>query len=152
MRNFFVPHLFIKYFFVPPVVCLLSTLLPSALWAAKFFGLQTLWSYQNVFGPPTAGCAVVDFKDRALYIERELLGQLKSIHLCGNFCILYAPFWCYMNALSTSFGNLMMNSQKYTNLPIIMQYISHIHITHAHITQQLTLIWHVQRFHSRLWH
>ena len=30
-----------------------------------FFGLQALWSSQNVFGPPTAGCVVVDFKDRA---------------------------------------------------------------------------------------
>ena len=46
----------------------------------------------NSFGPPTMVAVVVDFKDRALYIERELLGQLKSIHLCGNFCILYAPF------------------------------------------------------------
>ena len=35
-----------------------------ALLAAKFFGLQDLWSSQNVFGPPTAGCVVVDFKDR----------------------------------------------------------------------------------------
>ena len=37
-----------------------------ALLAAKFFGLQDLWSSQNVFGPPTAGCVVVDFKDRAV--------------------------------------------------------------------------------------
>ena len=37
-----------------------------ALLAAKFFGLQDLWSSQNVFGPPTAGCVVIDFKDRAL--------------------------------------------------------------------------------------
>ena len=62
--NFSVSHLFVKYFFVLPVVCFLSTLVLSALWAAKFFGLQTLWSSQNVFGPPTAGCVVVDFKDR----------------------------------------------------------------------------------------
>ena len=63
--NFSVSHLFVKYFFVLPVVCFLSTLVLSALWAAKFFGLQALWSSQNVFGPPTAGCVVVDFKDRA---------------------------------------------------------------------------------------
>ena len=64
VRNFFVPHLVIKYFFVPPVVCLLSTLVSSAPQAAKLFGLQALWSSQNVFGPPTAGSMVVDFKDR----------------------------------------------------------------------------------------
>ena len=37
-----------------------------ALLAAKFFGLQDLWSSQNVFGPPTAGCVVVDFEDQGL--------------------------------------------------------------------------------------
>ena len=30
MFNFFVSHLFVKYFFVLPVVCFLSTLVPSA--------------------------------------------------------------------------------------------------------------------------
>ena len=29
-----------------------------------FFRSPALWSSQNVFGPPTAGCVVVDFKDR----------------------------------------------------------------------------------------
>ena len=28
------------------------------------FRSSALWSSQNVFGPPTAGCVVVDFKDR----------------------------------------------------------------------------------------
>jgi len=30
-----------------------------------FFRSPALWSSQNVFGPPTAGRVVVDFKDRA---------------------------------------------------------------------------------------
>ena len=29
-----------------------------------FFRSPALWSSQNVFGPPTAGCVVVDFKDQ----------------------------------------------------------------------------------------
>ena len=78
-----------------------------------------------------------------LYNEVELPGQLKSIHFCGNFRILYAPCWCYLNALSTSSGYPMMNAQKYTNFPIIIQYISHKHNTHAYTPQQLTLIWHM---------
>ena len=32
-----------------------------------FFRSPTLWSSQNVFGPPTAGRVVVDFKDRGIY-------------------------------------------------------------------------------------
>ena len=31
-----------------------------------FFRSPALWSSQNVFGPPTAGRVVVDFKDRAV--------------------------------------------------------------------------------------
>ena len=31
-----------------------------------FFRSPALWSSQNVFGPPTASCVVVDFKDRAV--------------------------------------------------------------------------------------
>ena len=33
-----------------------------------FFRSPALWSSQNVFGPPTAGRVVVDFKDRALVL------------------------------------------------------------------------------------
>ena len=29
-----------------------------------FFGLQALWSSQNVFGPPSAATTLLDFKDR----------------------------------------------------------------------------------------
>ena len=93
MRNFFVPNLFVKYFFNPQVVCPLSTLVPSALWAAKFFGLQALWSSQNVFGPPTASCVVVDFKDRAFGSQSEsfgIMGYIDQIrgwnqYFCTNF-------------------------------------------------------------------
>ena len=36
---------------------------PSSLVLPKYLA-QALWSSQNVFGPPTAGSVVVDFKDR----------------------------------------------------------------------------------------
>ena len=41
-----------------------------------FFRSPALWSSQNVFGPPTAGRVVVDFKDR---------GIVRAIH-CGVDC------------------------------------------------------------------
>ena len=34
-----------------------------------FFRSPALWSSQNVFGPPTAGRVVVDFKDRAYRVQ-----------------------------------------------------------------------------------
>ena len=39
-----------------------------------FFRSPALWSSQNVFGPPTAGRVVVDFKDRAYraYIIQDI--------------------------------------------------------------------------------
>ena len=70
-----------KYFLVPTAVCLLSTLVPSAFWAAKFCGLQALWSSQNVFGPPTMVTVVVDFKDRATRIFKILYLYLLK---CSN--------------------------------------------------------------------
>ena len=46
-----------------------------------FFRSPALWSSQNVFGPPTAGCVVVDFKDRDLgvsFLAAEFLGHSNS--------------------------------------------------------------------------
>ena len=44
-----------------------------------FFRSPALWSSQNVFGPPTAGRVVVDFKDRVAPVIRELSGLSFSL-------------------------------------------------------------------------
>ena len=45
-----------------------------------FFRSPALWSSQNVFGPPTASCVVVDFKDRVARGDpaKSIEAKLKS--------------------------------------------------------------------------
>ena len=83
---FSVSHLFVKYFFVLPVVCFNSTLVLSSLWAAKFFSLQALWSSQKVFGPPTAGYMDVDFKDQEATTLRSFLYLLTECYISKYKC------------------------------------------------------------------
>ena len=48
-----------------------------------FFRSPALWSSQNVFGPPTAGCVVVDFKDRAQ------TQASKHLPMMDMYCLLF---------------------------------------------------------------
>ena len=47
-----------------------------------FFRSPALWSSQNVFGPPTAGRVVVDFKDRADYMQPAIKVSISLRNLC----------------------------------------------------------------------
>ena len=47
-----------------------------------FFRSPALWSSQNVFGPPTAGRVVVDFKDRVLGIVGQVVEQDCTCRTC----------------------------------------------------------------------
>ena len=46
-----------------------------------FFRSPALWSSQTVFGPPTAGRVVVDFKDRVLIFPLFLHPQATDIDI-----------------------------------------------------------------------
>ena len=56
-----------------------------------FFRSPALWSSQNVFGPPTAGRVVVDFKDRDVvykYIFKETDLETKQSWICSVMLML----------------------------------------------------------------
>ena len=74
---------------------------PSSLVLPKCL-VQALWSYQNVFGPPTAGSVVVDFKDRALSLHHSVVSVFKAM-------TPYTLDWC-----PDSWGlSLILLIQKY---------------------------------------
>ena len=44
-----------------------------------FFRSPALWSSQNVFGPPTAGRVVVDFKDRECEASKKIRISVRKV-------------------------------------------------------------------------
>ena len=73
-----------------------------------FFRSPALWSSQNVFGPPTAGRVVVDFKDRGWRSLRH------ASHIIENLFLTSAPF---MRTLSHCHEHEKLDMPKRARVP-----------------------------------